>query len=209
MNKFSFTKTLVIIIFAMIPFSFFGQESDRPSKPTRADFKNYLYFKDVISDDRSNGLSQLQKSLWAQYVRTGFNPNYPSIGYYSYKYQEIDYAHPNIISTTLTPDQHPICQNFEYSWFNNGSILILKPELEFNVYTKFQTINGQQQPLSLDDLIRDWLKNYYNGDDAKIDYILSLYETESSFEYDYSGVTAQDPQWFLTHYVYAIKMILK
>lgn len=44
MNKFSFTKTLVIIIFAMIPFSFFGQESDRPSKPTRADFKNYLYF---------------------------------------------------------------------------------------------------------------------------------------------------------------------
>ena len=76
-------------------------------------------------------------------------------------------------------------------------------------YTKFQTINGQQQPLSLDDLIRDWLKIYYNGDDAKIDYILSLYEIESSFEYDYSGVTAQDPQWFLTHYVYAIKMTLK
>lgn len=180
-----------------------------PTFITLDQHRNYLYFKDVISDDRSNGLSQLQKSLWAQYVRTGFNPNYPSIGYYSYKYQEIDYTHPNIISTTLTPDRHPICQNFEYSWFNNGSMLILKPELEFNVYTKFQTINGQQQPLPLDDLIRDWLKSYYNGDDAKIDYILSLYETESSFEYDYSGVTAQDPQWFLTHYVYAIKMILK
>jgi hypothetical protein len=149
---------------------------------------NEFYYKKTSLEPKSN------------YFRSGFDPNYPSIGYYSLNKtkQQYDKFDENLGYIN------------EYKWFNDNLIFILDPMI--NVELKSKHNDGIY--VKLDELVKDYIKEYYKKVGANndiINHILSLYEYESSYEYCYEedGKTIKTDEENVIEYIYKVKIKLK
>jgi hypothetical protein len=167
-------------------------------KPFFINTHDIIYYKDYLSDNRENGLSNLQKSIYAKYAYTGYEPKYPSIQYSACK-KLSDYDRSILPIVNVTEYGNiPIIKCCEYSWYNNGVSMFVLPELTFKYENKKQSDGSYKE---LKDIIRELLKNYYIVDNEELDYIISLYKIENNWEY-LSDTIVDD-------YLYTIKLSLK
>ena len=171
---------------------------DGSIKPTFISESKYtIYYKDFVSDDRSNGKSNLQNSIYPQYINTGFEPLYPSINYCSIrKCADWKYNALPIVSVTENNEQ-PLFK-YDYSWFNHGKYLHLQYKIKFehinrpNDYGRYDT---------LDEIVYEYLKDMYGTDYDTTKYIQSKYAVKNNWEY-FSDRNVTD-------YVYKIELTLK
>ena len=171
---------------------------DGSIKPTFISESKYtIYYKDFVSDDRSNGKSNLQNSIYPQYINTGFEPLYPSINYCSIrKCTDWKYNALPIVSVTENNEQ-PLFK-YDYSWFNHGKYLHLQYKIKFehinrpNDYGRYDT---------LDEIVYEYLKDMYGTDYNTTKYIQSKYAVKNNWEY-FSDRNVTD-------YVYKIELTLK
>ena len=145
---------------------------DGKIKPTFVT-RRTLYYKDYVSDDRSNGTSKLQMSPYGHFVITGYEPLFKSIGYYSILSTEMDYVNVPKVSYTEHNDVSLI-QTPEYKWFNNGWSIGVKDEHNFVLVKKADD--------NLETMICDYLKRFYKVED--ITYIRGLYDILYDWEYE-------------------------
>ena len=153
-----------------------------------------------MSDNRTEGISNLQNSLYVKYAYTGFEPNYPSINYSAckpiktYSRETLPY-----IKVSEYNDEIPLINLVEYSWFNNGISIFVLPTHKFTYINRKLENNSYK---TIDEIVNELVKDYYNIDDDKIlEYIVNLYSVESDWEY-LSDVNVED-------YLYTIKLKLK
>ena len=162
---------------------------DGKIKPTFVT-RRTLYYKDYVSDDRSNGVSKLQSSPYGQFVITGYEPLFKSIGYYSILSTEMDYV--NIPTVSYTEHENvPLIQSPEYKWFNNGWSIGVRDE------HKFVLIKGTDD--NLEEMICNYLRRFYKV--ADVTYIRNLYNV--SYDWDYVSLTN------INEYRYNITLKLK
>ena len=140
-----------------------------------------MYYKDYISDDRGNGESKLQGSAYGQFAKTGYEPLYKSIGYYSILSREMDYDNLPNVKVSEFDTEIPINNAVEYNWFNRGKMMSVKDE------HKFTLIKTAQQ--DLETMVKEYLENYYDIPDAT--YVRSLYDITYNWEY-YSNDNVTD-----------------
>lgn len=159
---------------------------------------NYLYYKDYLSDkEELDELNIPIKSQWSKSIYSKFNNivcgyTFPSIGYCAIKpVEKWDYENvPN------TLDYKPLISDIEYNWYNNGIHITLIPSLNIELQSKI--INGEY--VKIQELVKEYIGTYYNISGKLLDYVFSLYEYESSFDYK----DIKD----ITNYTYKIKLTL-
>jgi hypothetical protein len=167
-------------------------------KPFFINKHDIIYYKDYLSDNRDNGLSNLQKSIYAKYANTGYEPVYPSIQYSACK-KLTEYDRTILPEVNVTEYGNiPIIKSCEYSWYNNGVSMFVLPEITFKYENKRQPDGSYKE---LKDIVKELLKNYYIIDNEELDYIVSLYKIENNWEY-LSDTNVDD-------YLYTIKLSLK
>lgn len=174
---------------------------DGKIKPTFVDHNGTLYYKDYISDDRTEGKSNLQKSDYIKYINSGYIPLYPSINYCAIKklndwnYNELPKSEVSEYNNKVNIHGNSV----EYSWFNNGISLMLLPELEL---THVRINAEDENSKKTEEIIKEEISNFYNITDSKvINYIVSKYDIETNWDY-LSDTNIKD-------YIYYIKLKLK
>lgn len=147
---------------------------------------NYRFYKKIIKPQDFNS------SIFQKYNGTGFSPSYPSIDYYGLdkkdEYYNLDEDH---------------IDSPEYHVFNDNNIFILDHRIDAKIPSAIG-LNGKY--VKLKELVKDYLRQYYNIEDIPanqklIQYIDSLYEFTSSF--DYASPTD------INNYIYDVKITLK
>lgn len=122
--------------------------------------KNYIYNKKYLKDISDN-------DNFRKYVNSGYQPLYPSIGYWAYEDNTITYDKP--LDFVL---------NTEYKWFDNSKILYTKPVLSFVISSEYNDIN------SINLSIKNHIKNITNSTDEIVDYMFDMY----NIIYDFIGL---------------------
>lgn len=157
---------------------YFGKIKPTFIVPGDIDF-NYKYFK-VVATQNNIHLQNVKK--YNKYIGT---PVYPSIGYFFLDKTSMSY------NDSLGAER-------ETNSFNSNTIRGLRPEFEW-ILTQSPDANGQY--LKIKNLVQNKLNEYYNIEQGDLsDYIMSLYEYTSSFDYVEGSIT---------DYKYDIKLTLK
>ena len=160
-------------------------------KPTFVDNIGTIYYKDFIDKQK------IKSSVFNLYINSGFEPIYPSIGYSACK-KIIDANFEKLPIYQNEYDLGFLLNTIEYSWFNSGLILNLKPELSFI----YKTIDNNTDNKNINNVIRDKIKAYYNTtNDSVLDYIISKYNIKYSWEYE----SNKD----INNYIYTITLNMK
>lgn len=169
-------------------------------KPTFVDNPSTLYYKDYISDNRKNGKSKLQLSVYNKYAASGFLPIYPSINFCgikklsNYKYAAI----PMVNVSEHENAVHIIDNSTEYKWFNNSLVYSLNPNIYFECEIKSENVNEDY----ISEIIKKHISKQYKIQESyKIDYIISKYNINVDWDY----VSDTD----INTYKYKISMKLK
>jgi hypothetical protein len=164
-------------------------------------YKNTLYYKDIISDTEVNGVSNLKRSVYNTYAKSKFEPLYPSINYASIKkIRSFDYSSVPEIKVSEYESPIRLINDVEYSWFNDGLSMFISPELSATYINRLDRTNGTYE--SLDTIVYKIIQSYYNlNDDKKIRYILSLYDITNSWEYA--------SEYNVDDYIYSITFKMK
>jgi hypothetical protein len=177
---------------------------DGSIKPYLIDKHDILYYKDFISDDRTetdenpNGISNLQKSIYVKYAYTNYESNYPSIEYSACKkIESYDDELPEI-KVSEYENNIPLINTKEYKWFNNGVSIYILPKLNFTC-TSRKLENGLYE--QLEDIIKRLISEYYDIEGETLSHIFNLYEIKSDWEY--SSLENIDD------YIYNIELTLK
>lgn len=147
---------------------------------------NYRFYKKIIKPQDFNS------SIFQKYNSTGFSPSYPSIDYYGLDKKD-EYYNWN--------KDH--IDSPEYHVFNDNNIFILDHRIDAKIPS---AIGLDGKYVKLKELVKDYLRQYYNIEDTPanqklIQYIDSLYEFTSSF--DYASPTD------INNYIYDVKITLK
>lgn len=147
---------------------------DGKIKPTFTDKASTLYYKDYVTENN------IKDSTYAIYNVLKFEPLYPSIDYCAIKkITEWDYETCPYVKVTGNNDNVFLYNNlYEYSWFNNNKCLVINPYIEFTY------IKTKDDIKSVDEIITDRLREYYNTDVPElIQYIKGLYDCKNNWEY--------------------------
>ena len=139
---------------------------------------NKLYYKSRINSGIYN------RTPYKYYFGSKFPAKYPSLRYYAIDSMRMPYlvkpSNVNLIN--------------EDSWFNLSNMLYLPSEMNW------QIIHDQARlKMEIKDIVREEFRKLYG--DIKCDYIMSLYDYESSFDYENNTTVSQ--------YKYDIKLTLK
>jgi hypothetical protein len=168
-------------------------------RPNFVKKRTSMFYKDYISDNALG--SKLKNSVYAKYSNTKYEPLYPSIDYFAIKRVD-DYTYDSVPLVKVSEHDTPvpmIGNTYEYSWFNNNKCLLLSDTIKFT-YDQTKHPNGIID--SVDNIVGEYIKTYYNIDDTdKAKYIRSLYEYNNDWEY-YSPTD-------INNYVYTITIKLK
>lgn len=170
-------------------------------------YKNYIYYKDQISDIRSENVpSKLQSSVYARYIKSKYLPLYPSINYFGIKYIEENYdKNPEIKTSNGVQLLVPY---IEGGHFNSSTSLILKPRVEF--IFEFESNNDDYIKTLLYKSTREELYKLYNFPNTEtMNYIMNLYTFKINYDYNYSKITDIDPQAWINNYIYNVILELK
>ena len=137
-------------------------------------FVNAIYIKDYISN--------IEKSKYSSYLNTKYEPLYPSINYFTinklnkWSYDVCPNTHIKENNT-----KNLIYKNPEYSWFNNGIMIILVPEIRYS-YINSKQENGSYKDVK--EIVKEYLHKFFDIEDFKtIDYILSRYNIINDWDY--------------------------
>ena len=171
---------------------------DGKIKPTFVDNTSTLYYKDYVSDSKDN--SKFKDTVYRNYVITGYEPSYPSIYYCVIKKLTADdwrYDKLPKINVSEFSEEVSICNDIEYTWFDDNKYMLLYSELSF------EYINKKSEGLkTMNEIIDICISKYYNTEDKeKIKHIRSLYEFKNSWDY-FSETNIDD-------YIYNINLKLK
>lgn len=168
-------------------------------KPTFVKTGNYLYCKKYISDEVEydefgNSLgTPWSRSIYAKLNSDLYDYTFPSIGYYAlhaigeWDYENIPKNNNNI----------PIIVDPEYHWFNNGKIGTLKEDISCELESELDENN---EYVKVKDLVKRYIGNLYGIGGDLLDYVFSLYEYESDFDYK----DIKD----IKNYIYRVKITL-
>jgi hypothetical protein len=142
---------------------------------------NKLYYKSRINSKVYN------RTPYKYYFGSKFPAKYPSLGYYAIDSMKMPYlvkpGNVNLIN--------------EDSWFNLSNMLYLSSEMKWQI--TYDQSNGKKE---IKDIVREKFRELYDSYGAeKCDYIMSLYDYESSFDYENDTTVSQ--------YKYDIKLTLK
>ena len=159
---------------------------------------NILYYKDFLSDNRTEQKSKLQLSNYINYINSGYEPVYPSIDYCAIRKID-DWAYDKLPDITVSEfeDSIKVYNDPEYAWFNSSVALILSPEINIVYHNKKQSDGTYKK---LDDIIIEVLMKYYQlseTDTAIAKYITSKYNITNNWEY-YSETNVDDYNYSLT-----------
>ena len=159
---------------------------------------NYVYYKKVYDKTEFN-ITDGTASEYCKYSSSGYEPLFPSIGYYALGKSEIDYTDIHIEDNTIIKsgvDGEPM----EYKWYNNSKMLEL-PETILIERNNIEPNSHGEYP-SIDDIILDELRGpNYNFDNDESIYVASLYKSSGDFDYKNDNTT--------TTYKYNITLELK
>lgn len=139
---------------------------------------NKLYYKSRINSKVYN------RTPYKYYFGSKFPAKYPSLGYYTIDSIRMPYlAKPENVNLIN-----------EDSWFNLSNMLYLPSKMNW------QIVHDQAKlKMEIKDIVREEFRKLYG--DKKYDYIMSLYDYESSFDYENNTTVSQ--------YKYDIKLTLK
>lgn len=159
---------------------------------------NILYYKDFLSDNRTEQKSKLQLSNYINYINSGYEPVYPSIDYCAIRKID-DWTYDKLPDITVSEfdDSIKVHNDPEYAWFNSSVALILSPEINIVYHNKKQSDGTYKK---LDDIIIEVLMKYYQlseNDTAIAKYITSKYNITNNWEY-YSETNVDDYNYSLT-----------
>ena len=166
---------------------------DGKIKPTFTDNVSTLYYKDYVS------IENIKNSIYSKYAVLNYEPIYPSIDYCPIKkLNEWNRTiYPKVKVSEHDNNVDILGNNFEYKWFNESHCLILNNEINF-IYTKLVSQNDNK---TIDNIIEEKLKNYYNiEDNKKLQFIKNMYNYTINWEY-HNSTNIQD-------YVYNITLKL-
>ena len=139
---------------------------------------NKLYYKSRINSRVYN------RTPYKYYFGSKFPAKYPSLGYYTIDSIRMPYL--------VKPDNVNLIN--EDSWFNLSNMLYLPSKMNW------QIVHDQAKlKMEIKDIVREEFRKLYG--DKKCDYIMSLYDYESSFDYENNTTVSQ--------YKYDIKLTLK
>lgn len=181
---------------------------------------NNYYTKKIIKSD------ELSESKYIKYENSGFKKVYPSIGYYPWNYYDIqksddevtrnlndcDYTETDTSTGGVVNKKY---SNYEYRFFGNNQMIILKPNFTYNLYNvivndKGYTISGSSDVSynNVKDLIKlNILYSIYPipvGDIYSSDYLEYIYN-----KYDISVDWEYNEENDIQIYNYKINFILK
>ena len=142
---------------------------------------NKLYYKSRINSGVYN------RTPYKYYFGSKFPAKYPSLGYYAIDSIRIPYlVKPNNVNLIN-----------EDSWFNLSNMLYLPSEMNWQI-----TYDQSEGKKEIKDIVREKFRELYKSYSAeKCDYIMSLYDYESSFDYENNTTVSK--------YKYDIKLTLK
>lgn len=164
-------------------------------KPTFIDNVNTIYYKDYISNDKTD--LKLENSVYSKYNYLNYEPLYPSLNYCAIKKLK-DWNYNELPKLKVSEHNENVSiydNNYEYSWFNESKIIILNPEIIFN---EEKNINDNK---TINSIIETKLKNYYNIEDNNLSaFIKNMYDY--TVNWDYSTNTS------IENYTYTIKLKL-
>lgn len=147
-------------------------------------YYNLMYYKKVLKKE------DVSTSVFAKFNDSKYPPIFPSIDYYALNNVKMNYESLD----------NSLSNNYEdYKWFNNSKHIYLIPNIKCDIES---IKNDQGDYLKISELIKKYLKKYYNIDnEGLLDYINNLYNIESSYEYK-SLDNIDD-------YIYTINLTLK
>ena len=158
---------------------------------------NVLYYKDYVSNDPEKS-SKLLHSKYANYIKSNFEPKYPSINYCGiskitdWKYNEL----PKV-KVSEYKDEISVLNPVEYSWFEDNSCLFLLPEITY-VYDSKKEMNNQSIVESAKNIIAS---KYDLTNKSEIEYVFSKYYI--SYDWEYAEIDN------VKDYIYTITLKLK
>ena len=148
-------------------------------KPNSSKY-NYLFEKITGTYDELVTNTEIYK-----YIDTDYEPIYPSINFYSFKKNKLNYDCSN----------NPNNQLIEYKWFNNGSHMVLDTHIKGSIdiieNTKESYLNA----------VFDFLKQYY-GNEELANNVVDLYNITGEFVGNIKDNNKED-------YKYNIELTLK
>lgn len=147
---------------------------------------NYTYSKLVMT-----GQEIKQYEQYLKYKSTGYLPQYPSIGYTDIRN----------IGKTIYEDKNKthIPNKPEYTIYKDSICYNLLPDISTTINSK-KDENGNY--IKLKELVKNYIKELYNiQNDDTLDYICSLYNYKSSFDYKESNN--------IDDYIYNVEIKLK
>ena len=164
-------------------------------KPTFIDNVNTIYYKDYISNDKTD--LKLENSVYSKYNYLNYEPLYPSLNYCAIKKLK-DWNYNELPKLKVSEHNENVSiydNNYEYSWFNESKIIILNPEIIFN---EEKHVNDNK---TINSIIETKLKTYYNIEDNNLStFIKNMYDY--TVNWDYSTNTS------IENYTYTIKLKL-
>ena len=189
-------------------YRYFGKIKPTFIKPGDKGKFNYLYYKDYLSNtDKIDEFGATINSPWKNsiYSKLGnITCGYvlPSVNYYAIK--KLDQNLWTYDKLPIISNSQPISADIEYQWFNNGINIVLLDNIECKLESKMivENVDGQlvEGYIKIQDLVKEYIGNLYNISGDLLDYVFSLYEYESSFDYK----DIKD----IKHYIYNIKITL-
>jgi hypothetical protein len=138
---------------------------------------NKLYYKTKLTQGTNT-------SSYNYYRKSKFPAKYPSLGYYPI----------NSFGMSYLNKPSGLKLNNEDSWFNISNMMYLPTSMNWQIV--YDQSNGERE---IKGIVREKFRELYG--DGKCDYIMSLYDYESSFDYE-SNTT-------VSKYKYDIKLTLK
>ena len=144
---------------------------------------NYTYSKLLVNDQNYG--------QYLKYKSTGYLPQYPSIGY-------TDIVN---MGKTIYGDKNKILNpsKAEYSIYKDSICYNLLPDISTTIDSEK---DGNENYVKLKELVKNYIGELYNiQDDNVLDYIYSLYNYKSSFDYKESNN--------INDYIYKVEIKLK
>ena len=160
---------------------------------------NYLYIKKCFPISE---VSRTSRPLaLVRYSKTHFEKLYPSIGYYPWNRHKLSMDGETIQVDNLSKYVQNSIFGQEYKWFNSSSVKLLQQNFALFITNNGFGIDPNTPNFSLEDLIIQTISEHYEVPKEDAEYILSLYEWTS--DWDYISPTN------VNRYKYYIKLSLK
>lgn len=168
-------------------------------------YRNYQYYKQVLNKEQFKDNKDKEGRPYLLYSSSGYEPLYPSLGYYALKSAEMTGDYYNDVGGKY----HSVMYGsdiYEYPWYNNGTVINLYDQIEWDSIVI--EIGSDGALPTLKNRIIEKLGNMYGIEDENlVEYIYSCYNCKS--DYDYSSDEKEDGRTYPKGYKHHVVLTLK